>query len=42
MLLGIGLLLFGLVQGFPTESLFIMGILMVLLVYTITMINEKR
>ena len=41
-LLGIGLLLFGFIPGFPTGILVIMGALMIFIGYTITMINDKK
>jgi len=42
MLLGISLILFGFIPGFPTGILFVMGALMIFIGYTITMINDKK
>lgn len=42
MLLGIALILFGFIPGFPTGILFVMGALMIFIGYTITMINDKK
>lgn len=42
MLVGIGLFLFGLVPGFPTGILMIMGILLVFIGYTIFMIDDNQ
>ena len=41
-LLGIGLVLFGFIPGFPTGILMVMGVLMIFIGYTITMINDKK
>ena len=41
-LLGIGLLLFGFIPGFPTGILVAMGALMIFIGYVITMINDKK
>lgn len=41
-LLGIGLVLFGFIPGFPTGILMVMGILMIFIGYTITMINDNK
>lgn len=41
-LLGIGLVLFGFIPGFPTGILMIMGALMIFIGYVITMINDKQ
>ncbi len=41
-LLGIGLILFGLIPGFPTGILMVMGALMIFIGYVITMINDKQ
>ncbi|MDD2896799.1 MAG: flagellar biosynthesis protein FlhA [Aliarcobacter sp.] len=41
-LLGIGLVLFGFIPGFPTGILMVMGILMIFIGYVITMINDKQ
>jgi len=41
-LLGIGLVLFGFIPGFPTGILMIMGGLMVFIGYVISMINDKQ
>jgi flagellar biosynthesis protein FlhA len=41
-LLGIGLLLFGFIPGFPTGILVVMGALMIFIGYVITMINDKK
>jgi flagellar biosynthesis protein FlhA len=41
-LVGIALLLFGFIPGFPTGILFVMGILMIFIGYVITSINNKE
>ncbi len=41
-LVGIGMILFGFVPGFPTGILFVMGLLMVCIGYTVYMIEDKR
>lgn len=41
-LLGIGLVLFGFIPGFPTGILMVMGFLMIFTGYVITMINDKK
>lgn len=41
-LLGIGLVLFGFIPGFPTGILMVMGALMIFIGYVITMINDKQ
>ena len=41
-LLGIGLVLFGFIPGFPTGILMVMGALMIFTGYVITMINDKK
>jgi flagellar biosynthesis protein FlhA len=42
MLVGISMLLFGFIPGFPTGILFVMGALMIFIGYVITMINNKE
>lgn len=42
MIVGFGLLLFGFLPGFPTGILFVMGILLIFVGYTIFMIDEKQ
>lgn len=41
-LLGIGLVLFGFIPGFPTGILMVMGALMIFIGYVITMINDNQ
>jgi flagellar biosynthesis protein FlhA len=41
-LLGIGMVLFGFIPGFPTGILMIMGFLMIFIGYVINMINDKQ
>ena len=42
MLLGIGMILFGFIPGFPSGILMIMGALMIFIGYVINMINDKQ
>jgi flagellar biosynthesis protein FlhA len=42
MIVGFGLLLFGFLPGFPTGILFVMGVLLIFVGYTIFMIDEKQ
>ncbi|MCK9336434.1 MAG: flagellar biosynthesis protein FlhA [Arcobacteraceae bacterium] len=42
MIVGLGLLLFGFLPGFPTGILFVMGVLLIFVGYTIFMIDEKQ
>ncbi|QOG11998.1 flagellar biosynthesis protein FlhA [Arcobacter sp. FWKO B] len=41
-IVGIGLFLFGLLPGFPTGILFVMGIMLIFIGYTIYMIEQKQ
>ena len=42
MLVGMGMVLFGFVPGFPTGILMVMGLLMIFIGYVISMIEDKK